>query len=79
MALVPVAQSMGQIAAVGDHLQQLGNQRKHRNPWLKMLYQGIRSLINLMPNTYQVNVAVNEIGLDERDKELMSSRFPTFV
>ena len=57
---------MGQIAAVGDHLQQLGNQRKHRSPWLKMLYQGIRSLINLMPNTYNVNVAVNEMGLDEQ-------------
>ena len=71
MALVPVAQSMGQIAAVGDHLQQSGNQSKHRNPWLKMLYQGIRSLINLMPNTYQVNVAVNEMALDERDKELI--------
>ena len=36
-----------------------------------MLYQGIRSLINLMPNTYQVNVAVDEMGLDEKDKELI--------
>ena len=64
MALVPVAQSMGQIAAVGDHLQQSGNQRKHRNPWLKMLYQGLRSLINLMPNTYLVNMIVNSMDLD---------------
>ena len=71
MALVPVAQSMGQIAAVGDHLQQLGNQRKHRNPWLKMLYQGIRSLISLMPNSYNVNIAVNEMRLDEEDKDLI--------
>ena len=71
MALVPVAQSMGQIAAVGDHLQQLGNQRKHRNPWLKMLYQGIRSLISLMPNSYNVNIAVNEMRLDDEDKDLI--------
>ena len=71
MAPVPVAQSMGQIAEVGDHLQQSGNQRKHGNPWLKMLHQGLRSFINLMPNTYQVNVAVNEMDLDKRDKELL--------
>ena len=57
---------MGQIEAVGDHLQQSGNQRKHRNPWLKMLYQGLRSLSNLMPNAYQVNVAVNDMDLEKK-------------
>ena len=62
---------MGQIAAVGDHLQQMGTQRKHRNPWLKMRYQGIRSLISLMPNSYNVNIAVNEMRLDEEDKDLI--------
>ena len=62
---------MGQIAAVGDHLQQMGTQRKHRTPWLKRLYQGVRSLISLMPNSYNVNIAVNEMRLDEEDKDLI--------
>ncbi len=57
-------QQMGANAAEGDLSQQ--TQRRNRNPWLKMLYQGVRAFINLMPDALQVNMAVNTMDLDQK-------------
>ena len=65
---------MGEVAAVGDHLQQSAeSQPRSRNPWLKMIYQGLRAMINLMPNSYQINQNVNCMELDkhEHDKDFL--------
>ena len=60
---------MGANAAEGDLSQQ--TQRRTRNPWLKMLCQGVRAFINLMPDALQMNRAVNTMDLDQKDVELV--------
>ena len=60
---------MGANAAEGDLSQQ--TQRKSRSLWLKMLYQGVRAFINLLPDAYQVNMLVNTMDLDHKDEELI--------
>ena len=74
MASTSAVRQMGEVAAVGDHLQQSAeSQPRSRNPWLKMIYQGLRVMINLMPNSYQINQNVNYMELDkhEHDKDLL--------
>ena len=74
MASTSAVRQMGEVAAVGDHLQQSAeSQPRSRNPWLKMIYQGLRAMINLMPNSYQINQNVNYMELDkhEHDKDLL--------
>ena len=67
--MAAVSQTMGANAAEGDLSQQ--TQRRTRNPWLKMLYQGVRAFINLMPDALQMNRAVNTMDLDQKDEDLI--------
>ena len=65
---------MGEVVAVGDHLQQSAeSQPRSRNPWLRLMYQGLRAMINIMPNSYQINQNVNfmELYKPEHDKDLL--------
>ena len=62
-------QQMGATAAEGDLSQQ--TQRKSRPLWLKMIYQGVRAFINLMPDALQVKMLVNTMALDQKDEELI--------
>ena len=65
---------MCEVVAVGDHLRQSpDSQPRSRNPWLRLIYNGLRAMINIMPNSYQVNQNVNimELYKPEHDKDLL--------
>ena len=74
MASTSAVRQMGEIVAVGDHLRQSpDSQPRSRNPWLRLIHNGLRAMINIMPNSYQVNQNVNimELYKPEHDKDLL--------
>ena len=62
MASSAVQEVVGQIAAGGDSLRQ--------SPWITLIYQGLRALINLMPGSYQINQYLNQAELQLKRREL---------
>ncbi len=70
--MASAAQNVGALAAEGDLAQQ-GNhrQRPERSLWLKLLYKGFRAFINLIPQAFEVNRAVNMMNLDQDDEQLV--------
>ena len=67
--MAAAAHNVGAQAAEGDLAQQV--QRGGRSPWLKLLYQGVRAFINIMPGAFETNRGVNLRNLDQNDDDLV--------
>ncbi len=67
--MAAAAHNVGARAAEGDLAQQV--QRPGRSLWMKLLYQGLRAFISIMPGAFETNRGVNLMNLDQNDDVLV--------